>query len=380
MADIGSRDEQSNQVGIAHFWEHLAFKGTARRKSHHILSVIDGLGGELNAFTTKEKICFHVSVLDVHFDKAADVLTDITFHSTFPDKEIEKERSVILEEMSLYEDDPSDAIADDFDALIFANHPLGNNILGTRESVGRFQKKDFDTFISQNLDTTRLVFASVSSLPFEKALKIVSKYLEPIPTIQSSRVRLPFNGFHADTLKKQKGKNQVHCAIGTTCYALYDKKRVPFYMLVNLLGGPASNSRLNMAIREKYGFVYSIDAITNFFVDTGLFAIYYATEPTKYEKCYDLVLRELKKMRDTKLSTIQLHKAKQQIMGQIAMSEESNQSLMLLFAKSLLDLDTIPTINDLFAEIEQTTADELLEIANEIFIENRLSTLIYLTE
>ncbi|MCS7004260.1 MAG: insulinase family protein [Cytophagales bacterium] len=377
MADIGSRDEQPHQVGIAHFWEHLAFKGTQKRKSYHILNAIDGLGGELNAFTTKEKICFHVSVLDSHFDKAADILSDITFHSTFPQKEIEKERNVILEEMHSYENDLSDSIADDFDNLIFQSHPLGNNILGTVESVSRFQKSDFDEFIEQNLDTSRLVFASISSLSFQKAFRIARKYLEPIPLKQSFRKRVAFSGYKPVHQTKNKGQNQVHCAIGTTCYSLFDSKRIPFFLLANLLGGPASNSRLNMAIREKHGFVYSIEASTSFFSDVGEFAIFYATEPSKHERCYELVMRELQKLRQSKLSTLQLHKAKQQLMGQMAMSEESNQSLMLLFAKSILDFGYVPTLNDIFRQIEQITPEILQEVANEIFSESRLSTLVY---
>src|SRR5688572_30156357 len=169
--DIGSRDENETQLGLAHFWEHMAFKGTEKRKAFHILNRLETVGGELNAYTTKEKICFYASVLDAHFEKAFELLADITFHSIFPSKEIEKERGVILEEMAMYLDAPEDAIVDEFDSVIFKNHSLGNNILGTTESVTRFQKEDFLDFIRDNYSTDRLVFASVSNLPFAKVVK-----------------------------------------------------------------------------------------------------------------------------------------------------------------------------------------------------------------
>ena len=261
MLDIGSRDEKPEQQGIAHFWEHMAFKGTKKRKSFHILNRLETVGGELNAYTTKEKLCFYASVLDNHFEKAFELLTDITFNSVFPGKEIEKERGVILEEMAMYLDTPEDAIIDEFDNVIFQNHTLGNNILGTRESVSGFKKADFQQFIQDNLSTDRLVFCSVSNLPFEKVLKLSQKYLAHLPRyykVTASGSLLPL--YQPNRINLEKPITQAHCMIGCPAYALADDKRIPFFMLSNILGGPGMNSRLNLAVREKHGLVYTIDA------------------------------------------------------------------------------------------------------------------------
>ncbi len=241
--DIGSRDEKPHQQGIAHFWEHMAFKGTTKRKSFHILNRLEAVGGELNAYTTKEKICFHASVLDMHFEKAMELLTDITFDSVFPEKQIEKERSVILEEMSMYYDSPEDSIQDEFDAVLFENHALGNNILGTADSVRSFHRDDFKAFIAENLNTNRLIFSSVGNIPFYKVVKLAEKHLSGIPSYAAQRERLPFSHYVPKLVKKTRAVTQAQCAMGRTAYALSDAKRLPFFMLINILGGPGMNSR-----------------------------------------------------------------------------------------------------------------------------------------
>ncbi|MDX5348545.1 MAG: insulinase family protein [Hymenobacteraceae bacterium] len=376
--DIGSRDEQPDQQGLAHFWEHMAFKGTQKRKSFHILNRLESVGGELNAFTTKEKLCFYSSVLDAHFEKSFDLLTDITFNSTFPSKEIEKERGVILEEMAMYLDTPEEAIVDEFDAVVFKNHPLGNNILGTRESVSSFTKQDFIQFIDQNLETDRIVFSSVSNLPFKKVVKLAEKYLSDIPTIKRERHREPFTLYQPEKVVVEKPISQAHCVIGCPAYSLNDDRRIPFFMLVNLLGGPGMNSRLNLAVREKHGLVYTIDANYGNYTDTGMFGIYFGTEKQQLKRTTSLVLKELKKLREKPLGTLQLHTAKEQLMGQLAMSEESNIGFMMMMGKSILDLNRIDTLNEIFDQIKKITASDLLEIANEILQEDNLSFLTYL--
>ena len=193
ILDIGSRDESPHQMGLAHFWEHMAFKGTKKRRAFHIINRLENIGGELNAYTTKEKICFYASVLDKHFERAVDLLSDITFQSIFPEKQIEREKGVILEEMSMYLDSPEDAIQDEFDALIFGeNHPLGYNILGTQESVEGFKKADFEQFLVENMNTDRIIFSTVGNISYKKAFKIVEKYLKDIPTITAKHYRKPF--------------------------------------------------------------------------------------------------------------------------------------------------------------------------------------------
>jgi predicted Zn-dependent peptidase len=381
VLDIGSRDEKLHQLGLAHFWEHMAFKGTKKRKTHHILSAIDSLGGELNAYTTKEKICFYVSVLDQHFEKAIDVLTDITFHSIFPEKEIEKEKGVILEEMAMYLDDPTDAILDQFDEVIFGNHPLGKNILGTTESVSSFTQNDFFAFLKDHVVNQRVIFSSVSALPFKKVIALAQKYFINIAlTSQTKLQRDVFTNYIPKKIQVPKSITQAHCLMGNVAYSLYDPKRLSFFLLNNLLGGTGMNSRLNMTLREKHGLVYSIESSYNSYIDTGIFSVYFGAEKNTIEKAMQLVYKELTKLCNEKLGVMQLHKAKQQMMGQLAMSEESNMGFMLMMAKSILDTNRIESLNEIFAHIESITAENLLEIANEIFTKDKISELVYIPE
>lgn len=380
ILDIGSRDEKPHQLGMAHFWEHLAFKGTRKRKAYHILTRLDAVGGDLNAYTTKEKICFHASVLEEHFEKSLDLLSDITFNSTFPEKEIQKEKGVILEEMSMYLDDPADAIIDHFDELVYENHPLGMNILGTNTSVSGFTRQSFLTFVQEHQNTERIIFSSVSALPFKKVLRLAEKYLKDLPPTSAKYDRQQFSAFKKQELITKKPITQAHCIIGTESYALDNEKRIAFGLLVNLLGGSGMNSRLNMTLREKYGLVYGIEANYQPFIDTGIFTIYFATDKSNLEKCNHLVMSELAKVQKYALGTLQLHRAKQQIIGQLAMAEESNLSLMLMLGKSMLDLGKIDTLNEIFEQITRVSASQLLEIANEMLDESVLSRLVYLPE
>ncbi|PRY16422.1 putative Zn-dependent peptidase [Pontibacter ummariensis] len=377
IMDIGSRDELPQEQGLAHFWEHMAFKGTEKRKSFHILNRLESVGGELNAYTTKEKVCFYSSVLDKHFDKSFELLTDITFRSVFPEREIEKERGVILEEMSMYLDTPEEAIVDEFDAVVFDGHPLGNNILGTKESVSSFTKQNFLSFIDRNLGTDSLLFCSVSNLPFEMVLKLAEKYLSDVPPIQSNRSRITFSNYAPKTVTIEKPISQAHCVLGCPAYALSDERRIPFFMLVNLLGGPGMNSRLNLAVREKHGLVYTIDANYATYIDTGLLSIYFGTEKKQLKRTTSLVLKELKKLREKPLGTMQLHTAKEQLMGQLAMAEESNMGLMMMIGKSILDQEKVESLNEIFDQIRSITASDLMDIANDALREDNLSFLNY---
>lgn len=378
ILDIGSRDEKPHQRGLAHFWEHMAFKGTKKRRSYQIINKLDTLGGELNAYTTKENICFYASILDKYFDKAVDILADITFNSTFPENQIEKERNIILEEMSMYQDAPEDAIQDDFDQLIFSDHALGSNILGTKESVNAFRQSDFFYFIRQHLDTGRLVFSSVSSLPFNRVVRYVEKYIGDIATKSTDKKRNQFTDYIAKTKLEKKHILQSHCAIGTTAYSYLDERRRSLSLLTNLLGGPAMNSRLNMALRERKGYVYSIDANYAAFHDVGMLSIFFGTEKKQLYQSVDLVLKELKKLRIKPLGTGQLHKTKEQYIGQMAMAEENNAHLMLMLGKSLLIHNRIEAFDEVVSKIRSITSNDLFEVANEIFAENKLSFLYYL--
>lgn len=380
ILDIGSRDEKPDEMGLAHFWEHMAFKGTQKRKSYQILSRLDSLGGELNAYTTKEKVCFYASLLDIHYEKAFELLTDITFNSTFPEKEIEKEKSVILEEMNMYRDSPDDSIQDDFEALVYNGHSMGYNILGTEKTLKSFSKKDFLNFIKNNVGNNKLVFSSVGNIPFEKVKKLADKYLSGISLKKSSAKRTPFKKIKARKLEVKKPISQAHCMIGRAAYSLKDEKRIPFFMLVNYLGGHAMNSKLNMEVREKHGLVYTIEANYTPFTDTGLFSIYFATEKKQLKKANDLVMKELKKLSQTLLTSTRLQQIKEQLMAQLAMAEESNMGYMMMMGKSLLDFNRVDSLNDVFNIIRKTTAKELQEIAKEMFKPEDLNVLTYLPE
>ncbi len=377
ILDIGSRDENANQLGLAHFWEHMAFKGTKNRRSFQIINKLDALGGELNAYTSKENICFYASILNDHTEKAFDLLTDITFNSIFPENQIEKERNVILEEMSIFQDAPEDAIQDEIDQLIFSSHPLGSNILGTKESVQSFQQSDFFYFIRQNLNTEKLIFSSVSSLPFSKVAKMAKKYLEDIPCSKARKPRAVFENYIAKTRIEKKHVMQAHCGIGTITYSNQNEKRLPFSLLLNLLGGPAMNSRLNLTLREKYGYVYSIDANYAAFHDVGLMSIFFGTEKKQLYKSVDLVIKELRKLTKKTMGTTQLHKAKEQYIGQMAMAEENNISIMLMLGKSMLIHNKIESFEDVARKIRNITANQLFEISNEIFDASKLSFLYF---
>jgi len=375
ILDIGSRDESPDQQGIAHFWEHMAFQGTKKRKSFHILNRLEAVGGELNAYTTKEKICFYASVLDQFFENAVELLTDITFDSVFPPKQIDKERRVILEEMSMYFDTPEDALQDEFDKVVFGNHPLGNNILGTAASVKSFSKKDFKNFISHNLDTSRLIFTCVGNLPLSKVNHLADKYLKGIPAIRNKQSRIPFRKYKVKSIQVNRNMVQAQCAIGCPAYPIKSPLRLPFFMLVNILGGPGMNSRLNLSLREKYGYAYSIDASYSPFIDTGLFSVSFGTDPEKLEKSISIVNKELTRLKNIPLGTVQMHRAKEQLMGQLAMAEENNTSLMLMMGRSMLDLEKIDSLESIFEEIKNIKSSQLQDLANEIFDSNRLSML-----
>ncbi len=378
ILNIGSRDETKEQEGLAHFWEHMAFKGTQKRKSFHILNRLESLGGELNAYTTKEKICFYSSVLHNHFNKAAELLCDITFNSTFPQKQIEKERQVILEEMSMYRDSPDDSIQDDFDEMVFEGHSLGRNILGCEETVGRFSQQDFFDFISSRLDTTNIVFSVVGNISFKKVLHQVEGFLTNIPMKRRLYIRSGFSNYKPKTKNVEKEITQSLSAVGKPAYSLYDPKRFKLYLLNNILGGPSMNSRLNLALREKHGYVYSVESTFQAYADTGFFGIFYGTEETTSRKALKIVLKEIDRLRTHKLGSMQLHMAKEQAIGQMAMAEENYAGLMLIFGKNLLDKGKIDALDTIFGIIRDTTAEDLLDIANEILAPEELSFLNYI--
>jgi len=376
MLDIGSRDETPSNQGIAHFWEHMAFKGTRKRKAFHILNRLESLGGELNAYTDKEKILFYASLRDEYFERAVDLLTDITFDSVFPVNQIERERNVILEEMSMYFDDPEDSLQDEFDGVVFAGHSLGMNILGREKTIKSFKRKDFQQFIREHMDTRKIIFSSVGNVKMEEVVRLAERYMGHIPKMASRKVRTSFKGYKPKESILKRDVKQARCAIGRTAYKVSDERRGSFYMLTNILGGAGMNSRLNMILREKRGYVYSVAAQFIPYTDTGLFVISFGTEPAQMKKSIDLVHLELKKMREEPLGKKQLAASKEQIMGQIAMAEENNVSFMMMMARNLLDLGRVNTLEEIFERVRNTSSAKLMDLAGEMFNERNLSYLL----
>lgn len=372
---IGSRDENTANQGIAHFWEHMAFKGTRRRTSLDIIESLDSIGGELNAFTDKEKVVFYASVRDQYFERAVDVLTDITFQSTFPGKEIEKERGVILEEMAMYFDSPDDSLQDELEAVVFRNHPMGMNILGSEQSVNGFKKKDFVSFFGEHVDSRRIVFSCIGNIKLDEVERLAKKYLERKPVLKSTAKRKKFTLYKPTEKILQRGVKQSRCAIGSDAYPLMHENRIPFYVMTNIFGGPGMNSRLSLSVREKHGLVYAIDAHYHAYSDTGMFAIYFGTEPKQVKKCISLIRKEMDKLCTRRLSVSELASAKEQIKGQLALSEENNLGLMIMMGRAVIDHDRVPPLEEVFEKIDKVSAITLQRVANEMFEPSRLSHL-----
>lgn len=380
MLDMGSRDELPEEQGLAHFMEHMVFKGTEKRSSYHIINRLESLGGELNAYTTKEKICFYASILDNHLEKAVELLADITFNSTFPEKQIEKERMVILEEMSMYRDTPEDSIQDDFDEIIFQNHALGRNILGTEETVKSFHQGDFRKFLDRNLNTEKIILSSVGNYSAKQLIKLAEKHLKAIPHKNHTAPRTWFDGYTPVNKELKKSISQAHYAMGMPSLSIKDKNRIPFFFLVNLLGGPSMSSRLNLSLREKHGLVYGVDASYAPYLDTGQFGIYFATDPKNLKKSQRIIMKEIETLKNKPLGNLQLHKAKNQIKGQMALSEENKNAIMLMMAKSQLDLNKIPDINSVFEKIDKITSTDIQELAKAYLPLEEMSSLAYLPQ
>lgn len=377
MINAGSRDEAPGKDGLAHFIEHLLFKATERRNTNQILNRLEVVGADLNAYTTKEYTCIHASFLKEYLERAMDLMEDIFFHSTFPEEEMEKEKGVVLDEIASYQDQPEEAIQDDFEDLVFKDHALGRNILGTTTSVNELTKNDIASFIAQNYNTHQTVFAVTGSYDFNKIIRLAERYFGGLPENNQLKKRLVPNEVSADLIRIEKPISQTHCMMGSKAYASFDDKKTMLLLLNNLLGGNGMSSRLNLEIREKHGIAYTVESNYSPLTDTGLFSIYFGTDPEKAPKAIKLIHKELQKLRDKKLGVLQLHQAKQKFIGQIALAEENRMGLILSMAKSLMDFGRIDTLEEVFAKINSVTADELLEISNEIFDPAKMLTLIF---
>ena len=378
IVNAGSGDEAEDEHGLAHFIEHVIFKGTKNNNAFDILSRIDSVGGEINAYTTKEDTCVFAAFLKEHYDISVDLLADIFFNSTFPKKEIEKEKVVIVDEIQSYMDSPSDMISEDFERLLFPNHSIGRDILGTKESIQKFTQKDIRNFMQKHYTLNNFVVSSVGNISQKeltlKLEKAFAGYSVATKNIEKKKV-IPAFGFHKTHKKKT---SQSHYVLGNSAYSLKDKKKTAMTLLTNVLGGPAMNSILNLEIREKHGLTYNIEANYSPFIDAGMFSIYLGTDKTQLDKTVSLVKKELKKLRDKKLSTQQLSAAKQQIIGQITMANENRSSVMLSHGKSLVTYNKVDLLSEIYTKINAITSTQIQDIANEVFDERKMSELVYL--
>lgn len=377
VINTGSRDDTEGRMGIAHFIEHMIFKGTAKRKTFHILNYLESVGGDLNAYTSKEKICLYASLMSDYFDRACELLTDITFHSTFPEKEINKEKQVISEEIDMYRNSPDEAIFEDFDELIFPKHTLGHPILGTKNSIRSFTQDVLKDHLSNSFVQDQVIFGIVGNVKPKQLEKIIDKYLRPLE-LPSGEVKRSSPIIAPIREKKVKIEtDQAHTIIGGRAYALRKELYVPFLLLNNMLGGPAMNSRLNLNIREKYGLSYSINSFYSPYLDSGMWGIYFACEDKNIQRIRKLVFKELKQLREAPLGSLRLSQAKKQLAGQLTLGYENLLTQMLGMSNDLLDFGKLTSFSDFLKTINEVSAKDIMDAANEVFQEDTLSEISY---
>ncbi|MES2651335.1 MAG: pitrilysin family protein [Bacteroidota bacterium] len=377
LINSGSRDEEEDQMGLAHFIEHLIFKRTEKRSTNQILNRLESVGADLNAYTTKEYTCIHASFLQPYVDRTLELFNDIVFHSLFPIEELEKEKGVILDEITSYLDQPEEAINDDFEDMLFANHALGRNILGTPETVMGLDQSHIKQFLKKNYRTDQIVVAVLGNYSFNKLIKIGEKYFSDVPENSSATQRiLPIKNV-PQQIRVNKQIMQAHSMLGTQTYSLHHQSKAGLLLLNNILGGNGMSSVLNLQIREKYGIAYTIESNYSPLSDTGIFALYFGTDKEKVDRATQLILKEFKKIRSTKMSEVQLQKAKNKFIGQIALGEENRIGLIISMAKSLIDYQKIDDLETVFNKIRAVSATDMDTIANEVLDEGNLSALTF---
>jgi len=375
LINAGTRDEIPKQYGMAHFIEHLLFKRTERRNTNQILNRLELVGADLNAYTTKEYTCIHASFLREHLLRVLDLFEDIVFHSVFPETEMAKEKGVILDEIASYQDNPEEAIMDDFEDLLFKNHALGHNILGTEESLNAINRTDVLSFLRHHYCTNEVVIAITGHYNWKRIKLQAEALFGSIPPNGSTSKPEMAPDYTAKQVCLVKPIMQTHVSLGNIAYNLHDARKTGMMVLNNLLGGMGMSSRLNLEIREKHGIAYTIESNYTPYRDTGAFSIYYGTDEDKVAKAAKLVHKELRKLRENKLGVLQVHQAKQKFVGQIALAEENRMGVLITMAKNLLDYGKVNTLNEVINKVNEVTAAELLAIANEVLDIAKLSEL-----
>lgn len=371
----GTRDERQGEEGLAHFCEHASFKGTSGRKAWQVIQCIESVGGELNAYTNKQSTVYYCACLKEHLPRAVDLLTDMVFRSVFPEAELEKEKEVICDEIESYNDSPAELIYDEFENRIFRGHPLGHSILGTKESVRSFSTADALRFTQRLYRPDNAIFFINGDISFSALTRLLSKCHKDIHALPAEQAQ-PFVPPVANEISVT-GTHQAHVLLGRRAYDIHHPHRITLYLLNNILGGPAMSSRLNMALREKEGLVYTVESGMASFDDTGLWSVYFGCDPHDVKRCLRIVRRELDRLMNKPLSSRQLQQAKRQLRGQIALACDSHEGFTLDFAKSFLHYGWEKDVRALCDDIEKVTADDILAVANDLFQQDGIETLVF---
>ena len=375
----GTRHELPGEEGLAHFVEHTTFKGTEKRSSFQILNELERVGGDLNAFTTKEQTVYYATVLHEHFKRAVSLLTDIVFHSTYPQAELDKEKEVICDEIESYNDSPAELIFDEFENVLFPNHPLGHNILGTRERVRSFTTADAQRFARRHYRPENMVFFVYGDVKFERLVNSVELRVESLEfatAAENSAEGSAVANSQLSTLNSTLTHHQAHVMLGTRTFAADDERRIPLFLLNNILGGPGMNARLNLSLRERRGLVYTVESNMTTYSDSGTWAVYFGCDHEDVKRCLRLVHHELDRMAEHPLSERQLAAAKRQLKGQLAIASDNHEQFALDMAKVYLHEHKEHHISQLFQQIDAVTATQMQQIAQEFFTPERLQTLI----
>ena len=401
--NAGTRNEEPGEEGLAHFCEHVTFKGTERRKAWHILNCLESVGGDLNAYTNKEGTVYYSAILKEHIARAVDLLTDIVFHSVYPQAEIDKEVEVICDEIESYNDSPAELIYDEFENIIFKGSPLGHNILGTAEQVRSFKTEDALRFTRKLYRPDNAIFFAYGDIDFKKLVRLLKKsflseerrvkseettfgdrresqFNSPEAQAQFNIQHSTFNtqhSFEGQTIVMQKNTHQAHVMIGTRAYDVNDSRRMPLYLLNNMLGGPGMNAKLNLALREHNGLVYTVESTMVAYGDTGIWSIYFGCDEHAVKPCLRLVRKELDKFMQKPLSEAQLKAAKKQIKGQVGVACDNRENFALDFGKSFLHYGWEKNVDRLYEQVDEITAEQIQAVAQELFDKDRLTTLIF---
>ena len=381
--NAGTRNEEPGEEGLAHFCEHVTFKGTERRKAWHILNCLESVGGDLNAYTNKEGTVYYSAILKEHIARAVDLLSDIVFHSVYPQAEIDKEVEVICDEIESYNDSPAELIYDEFENILFKGSSLGHNILGTAEQVRSFTTEDALRFTRKLYRPDNAIFFAYGDIDFKKLVKLVRRALADDDSGKLAAGILPKNypsvgeEIAGQTIVMQKNTHQAHVMIGTRAYDVNDDRRMPLYLLNNILGGPGMNAKLNLALREHNGLVYTVESTMVAYGDTGTWSIYFGCDEHDIKRCLRLVRKELDRMMEKPLSDSQLKTAKKQIKGQIGVACDNRENFALDFGKSFLHYGWEKNVDCLYEQVEAITSQQIQDVARELFDKDRLITLIF---